>query len=154
MLTRQECGFVPPPTGLSGTVAQMTRSGSGKPLKEVVMSTNAVGPRGLIRQGDVLLIRVDRRVVLAEGEATGHAHAILDGQARLEVQNFGEYRRRFNSGHWTGSRTVLIVEEAPATIVHEEHDPLAVSPGAYLVRRQREYIPAERESARWRRVAD
>jgi hypothetical protein len=154
-------------------VAQVTRSGSDKPLKEEVMSTNASGTRGLIRQGDVLLIpvdaelvdgpapasrrvleRVDGRVVLAEGEATGHVHAILDEHARLEVQNFGEFRRRYHSGEWTGSRMVLIVEESPATIVHEEHDPLTVSPGVYLVRRQREYVPAERESARWRRVAD
>ena len=71
------------------------------------------------------------------------------------MQNFGEYRRTWvHSGHWTGSRTVLIVEESPATLVHEEHDPLTLPPGGYLVRRQREYVPAERESARWRRVAD
>src|SRR6476660_4884879 len=127
LAVRQESGLVPPPTGLSGTVAQVTRSGSDKPLKEEVMSTNALGPRGLIRQGDVLLIpvdaerfdgaapaarrvleRVEGRLVLAEGEATGHAHAILEKHARLEVQNFGEFRRRYHSGGWTGSRTVLI----------------------------------------------
>jgi hypothetical protein len=129
----------------------------------------------LIRQGDVLLIpidpelvdgeapanrrvrdRVDGRVVLAEGEATGHAHAIVDQHARLELQNFGEYRRTWiNSGHWTGSRTVLIIEGSPATPLHEDHDPLTVPPGGYLVRRQREYVPAthDRES-RSRRVID
>src|SRR5262245_29451672 len=111
LAVRQESGpSGSPPTGLSGTVAHVTRSGSDKPLKEEGMSTNHSGPRGLIRQGDVLLIPVDPelvdgaapanrrvqervagRVVLAEGEATGHAHAILDGHARVEVQNFGEY---------------------------------------------------------------
>jgi hypothetical protein len=159
-------------------VAQVTRSGSDKPLKEEVMSTNGSAPRGLMRQGDVLLVpvdpelvngeapanrrvrdRVDGRVVLAEGEVTGHAHAILDEHARLEQQNFGEYRRTWvNSGHWTGSRTVLIIEGSPATLVHEEHDPLTVPPGGYLVRRQREYVPGRESSgwrtAGWRRVVD
>ena len=47
--------------------------------------------RGLLRQGDVLLVPVERlpeevavtasgaRIVLAEGEATGHAHAVVVG---------------------------------------------------------------------------
>ena len=93
-------------------------------------------------------------MVLAEGEATGHAHLILDEHARLERQNFGERRRTHHRGYWTSSRTVLIVEGSPATLVHDEHDPLTVPPGGYLVRRQREYVPAQPESARWRWVAD
>ena len=51
-------------------------------------------PRGLIRQGDLLLVPVaglpegaDRvrsgRLVLAEGEATGHAHVVDDERASL-----------------------------------------------------------------------
>ena len=171
---RQESGFVPPPTGLSGTVAQVTRSGSDKPLKEEVMSTNALGPRGLIRQGDVLLIPVDaefvdgaapanRRVLERVGRSCGVGGGRGDGacardRGRACAARDAELRRvpprlqRRVSG--ASSRTVLIVEGSPATIVHEEHDPLTVSPGGYLVRRQREYVPAERESARWRRVAD
>jgi hypothetical protein len=140
------------------------------------VSKGSLARRGLIRQGDVLLVPVDPdvveggeapahrrviereqgRLVLAEGEATGHAHAILDEHARLELQSYGEYRRTWvHQGVWSGSRTVLIVEGSPVTLVHEEHAPLTVAPGGYEVRRQREYVPAERDrGAAWRRVAD
>ena len=49
------------------------------------------------------------------------------------------------------SQRYLQVEgEEPVVLVHEEHDPLRLSPGVYEVRRQREYVPQRR--ARW--VAD
>ena len=139
------------------------------------MSKKSSTPRGLIRQGDVLLIpvdpdvvagaaapetrrvldRVEGRLVLAEGEATGHAHVIVEDNARLESQGFGEFRRNRHGGSWSESRTVLIVEGAPVRLVHEEHDPLTVPTGGYLVRRQREYAPPTRGwDANWRRVAD
>jgi len=48
----------------------------------------------------------------------------------------------------------LLVEE-PATLVHQEHDAIALAPGAYEIRRQREYVPpAQRRAATFRRVAD
>ena len=43
----------PPPTGLSGTVAEMTRSGSGKPLKEDQMSADG-GSAGVGWSGRVI----------------------------------------------------------------------------------------------------
>jgi hypothetical protein len=134
--------------------------------------------RGLIRQGDVLLVPVDPDVVegggaprsrsavervrgglvLAEGEATGHAHVVRDEHARLERQGFGEERRvPYHRGAWGKSRLVLIVEESPVTLAHEEHEPLTLPPGAYEVRRQREYVPgagARAWSRGWRPVAD
>ena len=106
------------------------------------MDRKSSAPRGLIRQGDVLLIpvdpevgtngegpkerhvqrRVEGRVVLAEGEATGHAHAVLDEHAHLEVQHFGESRAVWiNRRVWDESRTLLVVEGEAATLVHEEH---------------------------------
>ena len=95
----------------------------------------------LIRQGDVLLIpateipahakRVRRdngRVVLAYGEATGHAHAILeDGVTLVSVEQAEELRM------WLKVET-----EEPVHLVHEEHETLTVAPGLYEVRRQRE----------------
>src|SRR4051812_2503449 len=116
---------------------------------------SAVG-HGLLRQGDVLLVPVkavpkqvepvrrdDGRVVLAEGEATGHAHT-LQGSA-VELVRAQRSRRLY-----------LVVEgDVPAALVHEEHDPIAVAPGLYEVRRQREYEPPARtRSADWRWVAD
>jgi hypothetical protein len=98
----------------------------------------------MVRQGDVLLVpigrerdlrrleRVDdpRGVVLAEGEATGHAHRVV-GEARL-------YRRDFWP-LWGAPPPSLLVVDREATLVHEEHDAVALAPGQYEVRRQREY---------------
>jgi hypothetical protein len=114
------------------------------------MSGGASARGGLIRQGDLLLVPVDTvpspvsavrsgRLVLAEGEATGHAHVVDDERASL-------HRVRGND-IW-----FLRVEEGePVLLVHEEHDALSVLPGVYEVRRQREYEPSR---AGWRRVAD
>ncbi len=110
--------------------------------------------RGLLRQGDVLLIPVDRvpegasvtesgpRLVLAEGEATGHAHAVLADEAKLAEA-------------LDGSLYLLVGGQGSSALVHEEHDTIPLSPGPYEVRRQREYVPpAPRGSASFRRVAD
>lgn len=102
----------------------------------------------MIRQGDVLLKpvgeipadakpvkRVGGRVILAEGEVTGHHHAIRDaGVGLLEV----------------GERRFLSVPETGAALKHEEHTKIDVAPGLYEVVIQREYDDAEE----WRRVAD
>ena len=107
----------------------------------------------MIRQGDVLLVPVDEiptesrrqrrrgRIVLAEGEATGHAHAILERDAET-----------FTTAD--GSRYLLT--KSRAQLIHEEHAPLEVAPGAYRVIIQREYVPptALGSRSRWRRVAD
>jgi hypothetical protein len=92
----------------------------------------------MLRQGDVLLIPVEEvpdegflielssRIVLAEGETTGHAHAVLgDGVELFEMD--GE------------TRYIDVV--GPAELVHEEHETISLQPGAYEVRRQREYAP-------------
>ena len=94
----------------------------------------------MFRQGDVLLIPVEEvpgdtfpvelgsRIVLAEGEQTGHAHALL-----------GEYLELVETEDET--RYVEIAGPEPAKLVHEEHDTLSLQPGAYEVRRQREFVP-------------
>jgi len=99
------------------------------------------------RQGDVKLIpvttmpdgckRVAReagRIVLAHGEATGHAHAVLDRDAVL----------------WEtpGGQRILAVE-SEADLVHEEHDTVHLPKGLYRVVRQREATAGTA-----RRVAD
>jgi len=92
------------------------------------------------RQGDVFIVRIraipkkaeavprqDGRIVLAYGEATGHAHAVLDEDVRLLAM---------------GDRRFLEVA-SPATVRHEEHAPVALPAGRYEVVRQREYAPEE-----------
>lgn len=98
----------------------------------------------LIRQGDVLLIPVDTipantapvgrqngRLILAEGEATGHAHAIADETAELVTAD-------------EAAELYLLVHGGdPVSLIHDEHDTLTVPPGRYQVRRQREYTPEQ-----------
>lgn len=104
-----------------------------------------------VRQGDVLLVPVDEipsqarpvarmggRAVLAEGEATGHAHAIRSPGASLLED--GEERYLHVRG--------------PVTLGHEEHAPIVVVPGTYRVVIQREYVPADIAPAAFRRVVD
>lgn len=96
----------------------------------------------MLRQGDVLLQRVpeipssadvpvprvDGRVVLALGEAKGHAHAVV-GEAELLATDLADPDGRY--------LRVL----SPARVEHEEHDPLQLEPGLYRVRRQRVHTP-------------
>jgi hypothetical protein len=93
------------------------------------------------RQGDVLLVAVpaipedarplprdEGRIVLALGEATGHAHAIANPRAALLETGL---RQRF----------LQVLAEGGVLLCHEEHDPLLLPQGAYHVRQQREYSP-------------
>jgi hypothetical protein len=122
------------------------------------MNDDVLAPAGLIRQGDVLLVPVDGiptdgtvrverladRHLLAEGEATGHAH-VVEGPD-LRMSEWSRPRRWWRPEQ----RVFLVVDSAVgATLVHEEHLPLAVPQGTYEVRRQREYRPAG-----WAEVAD
>lgn len=90
------------------------------------------------RQGDVFIIATDklpsglrvRPPVLAEGEVTGHAHRVKAGTNAQVLAN-------------AGGEMFLDVADAEATILHEEHGPVTVPHGQYLVRIQREYHPKE-----------
>lgn len=101
------------------------------------------------RQGDVLIIEADgvpaeaavvdrdgHRIVLAHGEVTGHAHAILDADA--DLLSISDQVDRW-----------LRVGASGARVVHEEHATIELPPGTFRVRIQREYAPEE-----IRRVAD
>jgi hypothetical protein len=97
----------------------------------------------IYRQGDVLLKRVgglpgrehklvDRdggRIVLAYGEATGHAHAIADREANL--YETADLTRRF----------LEVLSEGGVDLAHEEHGTITLPTGSYEVFRQREYSP-------------
>lgn len=102
----------------------------------------------MYRQGDVLLIpayqianyafretklvnREDGKLILAYGEQTGHSHAILEEDVDLSettrsIEKFLRVHRREG-----------------ATLVHEEHAPIHIPQGHYLVRMQRQLHPTE-----------
>lgn len=95
----------------------------------------------MFRQGDVLLVarrsplpagaqivpRDSGRVVLAYGEVTGHAHALLD----LGVELFED----------AASAVRVLRVDALSSLLHEEHATITLAPGLYDVVRQREYTP-------------
>jgi hypothetical protein len=79
--------------------------------------------------------RKDGRLVLAEGEATGHAHVISAKGA---------------SGMTEGEKMFLAVGRA-VRVEHEEHGVVTLRKGDYQVGRVQEFDPYEEEV---RRVAD
>lgn len=93
----------------------------------------------LFRQGDVLLVeqaipenvKLDKRkrVRLAEGEVTGHAH-VLEAPAEAEILTDvdAEFVR---------------IMGANGLLVHDEHSTIEVPPGDYRKVLQREYTPEE-----------
>ena len=100
----------------------------------------------MIRQGDVMLIAVQGipadahdvprdaagRLVLAYGERTGHAHALHESGVKM-------FR--------AANQEVFLELREPATLVHEEHERIAIPPGTYRVIRQREWTDAEESIA-------
>lgn len=97
----------------------------------------------VIRQGDVLLVKVDSipvnsiqqenndRVVLASGEKTGHAHAIYEPE-KAKLWDHG------------AERYLQVVENT--ILKHEEHTAADIPVGNYLVVIQTEYTPQELRS--------
>ena len=120
-------------------------------------TSGPVTPGTHFRQGDVLLLAVDPdslpayarpvprrggRVVLAEGEVTGHAHAIHSPAATLMRLGSGADAPRF------------LRTNARVDVVHEEHGTIALPEGLYSVVIQREYVLPEVSPVAFRRVVD
>jgi hypothetical protein len=96
----------------------------------------------MFRQGDVLIELVNEelpadakqvkpdsrnRLVLADGEATGHAHAVSANGAALYDADTG----------------LMLQVNQPTAVVHEEHSAINLDTGLYKVTRQKEYFPTE-----------
>jgi hypothetical protein len=79
-----------------------------------------------------LAVKNKGRIVLAHGEATGHAHAVSVREAReFTMADSGAAVRRFLS------------VASVATVKHEEHAPVKLPAGVYEIVQQREYSPQE-----------
>ncbi len=88
----------------------------------------------IFQQGDCLIEAVESiptraklrkgRCVLAEGEATGHAHVIEQKGAKLYEGDAGE---------------LFLELSKEATVTHEEHGPVTLPPGVYEAGIVREY---------------
>lgn len=101
-----------------------------------------------IQHGDCILIPVNElpentrlaprdahnRAIAAEGEVTGHAHALASPDASIyELIDVEDMPQRF----------LKVEGEASAHISHEEHGTLVVPPGLYEIRIAREWDPVE-----------
>ncbi len=98
----------------------------------------------MYRQGDVLVVSIDddnlpdglvpaprdrrNRMVLALGEATGHAHVATGDRVKLLCPPDAPDR-------------LFLVVEGHGRLVHDEHGPIGLPRGSYRVVRQREYTP-------------
>lgn len=104
----------------------------------------------LVRQGDVLVMSlageipkdavavphgIKGRIVLAYGESTGHHHsiAVLDREAELLAAPS------------TTDRFLRIMASSGVELTHQEHATIALPPGDYVVRTQREYVAPDIE---------
>jgi hypothetical protein len=105
----------------------------------------------MFAQGDLLIERVDDvepsgkliapdasgLMVLAEGELTGHRHAIHD---RVTLFRDDALARDIPTGLYIGH---LKVDGGGAVLRHEEHAPINLLGGTYRARRQRELEPRD-----------
>lgn len=101
-----------------------------------------------LQQGDVCFERASlprgakrveqegRRVIVAEGEATGHAHAIPKAEHIALYEHNG---------------TLYLDLAKEGTVVHEEHKPITLPPGTYEIGIVKEVDPFSEEV---RNVAD
>lgn len=93
------------------------------------------------RQGDVLIEKISAlptglkkhkkdkgRIILAYGEVTGHAHAVVDDVTTSFVDGEGNL--------YLHSKEEILVR-------HEEHAEIKLPAGAYKITHQREYSPEE-----------
>jgi hypothetical protein len=95
----------------------------------IIRSTESI-PDGAVR-----VKRTLKGLVLAEGEATGHAHKIEEDGAELYEKD----------------GILYIKVEKPVQVKHEEHKPITLAEGIYRVGNVREYDPFKEEA---RRIVD
>lgn len=153
------------------------RQSRGESMNKI---THTIPKPAMVRQGDVLVVPVsrpvdeadvgdtlretdDRRVVLAHGEATGHAHALyfdelpkvaptVKAMRLYDLKNARKYAPITDTaeGRMVAASARLLRLATTAFLRHEEHDGVALPKGDYVVLKQVEFDDAEE----LRRVAD
>jgi hypothetical protein len=107
--------------------------------KVTQIATRADGTYTDGRQGDVLILPVDsfpdglvpvQRCTLALGEVTGHHHTIPSGATGFAPEA-------------TSVANYFEVSDAPADLVHQEHDTVTIPTGKWRSVIQSEYTPEE-----------
>lgn len=95
-------------------------------------------------RSDILVPASDGAVVLAEGEATGHRHALYGGGVTFFRDDAlaRDMPAKLYVGH-------LTIEGDGAELKHEEHDTIVLPKGTYRVRLQREFEDTPAVTGRW-----
>jgi hypothetical protein len=78
------------------------------------------------------VVEAGGEIVLAEGEKTGHKHVVTSGPAELGVKLPNPPDGVRNNASW------LRISES-TEVRHDEHPPLPLEPGIYMMVRQREF---------------
>lgn len=93
----------------------------------------------MYRQGDVLFVKADeipkkakpkKDNIVVTGEATGHAHRLVNGTILETVEDDNIFEKKTK---------MWIKASKGAKVIHEEHAPIELEIGFYVVVRQREY---------------
>ena len=91
-----------------------------------------------------------REIVLAFGEASGHAHVI--NAKPIQAQYWVTKKYNYPGGYWVeGKEATALKLTSKATITHEEHSPLSIPLGYYIVEPVQEFNHMTQIT---RRVAD
>jgi len=127
----------------------------------MTMTKRKASTMKIYRQGDVCIIATEDRdvsqlkpvprdagrIVLAYGEVTGHAHAIPSLHASLYLDDSTvaapdamQAIARLGGGLIPDR---VLKADAAVRLLHEEHAPIDLPAGSYIVRIQREYSPTE-----------
>ena len=93
----------------------------------------------MYQQGDLLIQKITDEIkgkplshrILARGEVTSHTHRVSNGDVELYEQDGVLYLR---------------VNSSTATVTHEEHRPITLPQGDFIIRRVREYDHFEEEA--------
>ncbi len=95
------------------------------------------------RQGELLIEKADgikgkklSHRIIAEGEATGHKHEVITGEAEL---------------YEDGGTLYLKVLSNEAELIHPDHNTVVLPKGDYKITTQREYVVGEEK---YRAVTD
>ena len=101
------------------------------------------------RQGDIFFVKQDKELnfagakpvksgIIARGETTGHMHRVAASSLAAGAVLYA-----------IGRALYLQASEAGAAIVHDEHNPIQLPAGTYVVVSQQEF-----DGLRWRQLLD
>ncbi len=116
----------------------------------------------IYRQGDVLFVKISsipkkeviqlNHKIIAEGEATGHKHEILEDSAVLYEALPNLDHLSYDGQLEETSKYLKVLSKS--NVVHNEHGPILLPKGNYRIVMQREYSPVDEKKRGFRYVAD